>query len=77
MNDLIKMTCVILQNNTTQGQIAVTITLKGAFHNLKTPSYCVANFIFSIPLCVGKHIILLLPSNTTLNLIALITGRRY
>jgi hypothetical protein len=42
MNDLIKMTCVVLQNNTTQNQMAVTITVKGAFHNMKIPSYYVA-----------------------------------
>jgi len=42
MNDFIKMKCVILQNNTVQRQTAVTITLKGAFHNLKIPSCYVA-----------------------------------
>jgi hypothetical protein len=35
MNDLVKVKCVILQNNTTHSQIVFTITLMGAFHNLK------------------------------------------
>jgi len=36
------MMYVILQNNTAQSQIAVTVSLKGTFHHLKIPCYYVA-----------------------------------